>query len=413
MLSDILRRSSLAAALLVVAAASPARAQQEQVTEFQSWRLPGWSFTPGVTIGTMFDSNVAVSQAALPGDSPASDKLFTVQPFGQLEFYDGRTSFSSGYGGMVRRYVDLTELNGVDHHAYLDLRRMLTRRVTFYTKENYMRVPTTDLLQLNGVPYQRTGSRYNDFSSGVEARLTRTVDLTTEYENQWVDFVRKDTPLTGGFVNGVHGSLTDRVNGRSSFGAEAGLRWANLAQGRVGFEVVPVTILFQDVGAVYRFQSGRQTLIEAAFGFAHLDDRTRGITRNGPYARGAVTHHTERATLGVTYERSYVPSLSFGGTNQSQELRGSLQMPLARNRFYVQESAAWRRTNPFIAGELPLDSLWFDTVGGYALQRWIRLEGYYIFTRQETRLPADITLGLITRNMIGVQLVISDPMRIR
>jgi hypothetical protein len=295
MLSDLIRRSSLAAALLL-AAVSPARGQQEQVTEFQSWRLPGWSFTPGVTIGTMFDSNVAVSQAALPGGNPASDNLFTVQPFGQLEFYDGRTSFSSGYGGMVRRYVDLTELNGVDHHAYLDLRRMLTRRVTFYTKENYMRVPTTDLLQLNGVPYQRTGSRYNDFSSGVEARLTRTIDVTTEYENQWVDFVRKDTPLTGGFVNGVHGSLTDRVSGRSSFGAEAGLRWANLAQGRIGFEVVPVTILFEDVGAVYRFQSGRQTLIEAAFGFSHLDDRTRGITRNGPYARGAVTHHTERAT---------------------------------------------------------------------------------------------------------------------
>ena len=152
MLFHALRRSSIAAALLVLASASVAGAQQEQVTEFESWRLPGWSFTPGVTIGTMFDSNVAVSQAQLPGGSPASDRLITVQPFGQLEFYDARTSFSSGYGGLVRRYTDLTELDGVDHRAHVDFRRMLTRRVTFYTKENYMRVPTTDLLQLNGVP---------------------------------------------------------------------------------------------------------------------------------------------------------------------------------------------------------------------------------------------------------------------
>ena len=413
MLSCILRRSSLAAALLLAAAVSPAHAQQEQVTDFQSWQLPGWSFTPGVTIGTMFDSNVAVAQAALPGGTPASDKLFTVQPFGQLEYFDARTSFSSGYGGMVRRYVDLTALDGVDHHAYFDLRRMLTRRVTFYAKENYMRVPTTDLLPLNGVPYQRTGSRYNDLAAGVEARLTRTIDFTAEYENQWVDFVRKDTPLTGGFVNGVHASLADRFSGRSSIGVETGLRWANLAEGGIGFEVVPVTLLFQDVGAVYRFQSSRQTVIDAAFGLAHLDDRTRGITRNGPYARAGVTHRAERATIAASYERSYVPSLSFGGTNQSQELRGYVQMPLSRSRLYVQESAAWRRTNPFVAGELPLDSLWFDTVGGYRVQRWLRLEGYYIFTRQETRLPANVTLGLITRNMIGVQLVISEPMRIR
>ena len=82
-----------------------------------------------------------------------------------------------------------------------------------------------------------------------------------------------------------------------------------------------------------------------------------------------------------------MPSLAFGGTNQSQELHGYVQMPLARNRFYVQESAAWRRTDPFVAAELPLDSIWIDTVGGYALERWLRLEGYYVFTRQETRLP--------------------------
>src|SRR5206468_1099696 len=119
--------------------------------------------------------------------------------------------------------------------------------------------------------------------------------------------------------------------------------------------------------------------------------------------------HAERATLAVDYERSYVPSLAFGGTNQSQELRGSVQMPLSRNRVYLQESASWRRTDPFIESELPLDSIWIHTVGGYALQRWLRLEGYHSYTRQDTRLAA----GQIGRHVIGAQVVISEPMRIR
>jgi len=395
---------------------APLDAQQEQVTEFPSWRLPGWSFTPGVTIGALFDNNVAIAPAAAPGGKPDSDRLFTFQPTGQLEYYDARTMFSSGYHGTIRRYVELSALDGVDHHGYFSLQRMITRRVTFYAKDNYMRVPTTDQLELNGVPFRRTGAKYNDLTGGLEARLSRTIDLTAEYENTWVDFVRKDTPLTGGFVNGVHASLSDRVSGRSSIGVEGGMRWANLTENRLdvtentlGVTAVPVTLLFEDVGAVYRYRTGPLTVVEAAFGLAHLDDRTRGITRNGPYARAGITHRAERANVGAFYERSYVPSLAFGGTNQSEELRGYVEMPLARNRFYVQESAAWRRTNPFAVGEPPLASVWVDTLGGYALQRWLRLEGYWVFTRQDNRLAG----GLVTRHIIGMQVVVSEPMRMR
>src|SRR5437763_356503 len=169
--------SFAAAALCALLAAAPAAAQQEQAqgpsNEFQSWRLPGWTFTPGVTVGALFDNNVAIAPPPAPGLSPASDKLFTIQPFGQLEYFDARTVFSSGYNGTVRRYVELSDLDGVDHSGYLTLQRMLTRRVTFYAKDNYMRVATTDQLQLNGVPFRRTGARYNDGAAGIQARLTR------------------------------------------------------------------------------------------------------------------------------------------------------------------------------------------------------------------------------------------------
>ena len=33
-------------------------------TEFQSWRIPGWTFTPGVTVGALYDTNVTLVVAA-------------------------------------------------------------------------------------------------------------------------------------------------------------------------------------------------------------------------------------------------------------------------------------------------------------------------------------------------------------
>src|SRR5262245_61808627 len=101
MLSTLRVRSPLAAAAvfsLTLAWALPAAAQ-DQPTEFQSWRLPGWTFTPGVIVGGQFDSNVAIAFPPSDTTGTASDKLLVAQPFGQLEYFSPRTMFSSGYQG--------------------------------------------------------------------------------------------------------------------------------------------------------------------------------------------------------------------------------------------------------------------------------------------------------------------------
>ena len=396
-------RLPLAAALAALLLAAPAAAQQDQAApEFQSWRVPGWTFIPGVTVGALFDSNVAVAFPPADTGKTASDKLLQVNPFGQLEYFSPRTDFSSGYQGTVRHYMELSDLNGLDQRAYMSLRHLITRRVTMFLTDSFLDVPTTDQLQLNGVPFRRTGSRYNAFAGGIESRLTRDVDFALRYDLTWVDFERKDTLLTGGIVNGTRASLSRRVNARSSIGGEYSVRWADLDSGTRN-------LLFNEAGAVYHYRTGPLTTLEAAFGYAYMNDKTREITRHGPYLRAGLTQHAQRAVIGVEYDRSYVPSFTFGGSNQSQELRGYVQMPLSRNRFYVQESASWRRTNPFVEAELPLDSIWIHTVAGYAVQRWVRLEGYYSFTRQDTRLAA----GQISRHVVGAQVVVAEPVRIR
>lgn len=393
-------RPILAAIALAGLSAVPA-AGQEQSTEFPSWRIPGWSFTPGIVFGALYDTNVAIASPDVERKT-ASDKLFRVEPFGQLEFFSPRTTFNAGYRGSLRRYFELSDLDGVDHRAFLSLRERVSRRVTFFANNNYSQVPTTDLLELNGVPFQRSGARHNALMAGVEGRLSRRVDLGLRYENTWVDFVRKDTILTGGVVNGVQADLTYRFSDRASAGAEYGVRWADMNQGTK-------QTLFQDVGGVVRYLTGERTTFDLGAGVAHLIDRARDLTRTGPYVKAGLTHRAERATLGAEYRRSYVPSLAFGGTNQSQEARGYVQMPLDRNRLYLQESASWRRTDPFVDTELSLDSIVLQSTLGYAVQSWFRIEGYHAFTTQDNRVAA----GKISRHIAGVQFVVSEPMRIR
>jgi hypothetical protein len=391
---------ALAALALCVSAAAPAAAQ-DQPAEFQSWRVPGWTFTPGIIVGALFDSNVAIAPTDGNGKT-ASDTLFQLEPSGQLAYYSARTTFSSGYQGSLRRYFDLGSLDGTDHRAFLSLRERVTRRVTIFANDNYSQVPTTDQLELNDVPFLRTGARYNLAAAGVDARVTRNTDALVRYDMTWVDFVREDTLLTGGLVNGLHGEMTHRFGDRVSAGGEYGVRLADLNQDSS-------QQVFQDAGGVFRYRAGSQTTFEAAGGVAHFVDRDSQITRTEPYTKLALTRRAEHATVGLAYNRTIVPSLAFGGVNQSQDARGYVQMPLDRNRFYIQESAAWRRTDPFLGTELALDSIFLNTVFGYAVEKWFRIEGYHSFTAQDNRAAA----GKITRHVAGVQFVVSEPLRIR
>ena len=399
-----LRRSGLVlVALVSVLAAAPAA---QQPSEIQSWSIPGWTFTPGITIGTLFDTNVAIAGPDVNGDT-ASDTMLQMEPFGQLEFRSPRTTFSSGYRGSLHRYFDLSALNGNDHRAYVDLRERLTRRVLLFVTNDYQQVATTDRLELNDLPFQRLGARHNAATGGVEARLTKSLDLAVRYENGWVRFERTDPadPRTGGMVHGVRSDLTHRFTERLSFGGTYALRRSNMNEGTR-------QQTFQEAGGVLRYSVAQRTTVEVAGGLSHLNDASRSLSQTGSFVEGEVSHRAQRASLGAKYNRGYRASFGFGGATQNDQVSGYIRMPLSRNRLYVQESASWLRSRPLD----PVDvltferrSTWINSTVGYALQRWVRLEGYWSFSRQDTPRPG----GLINRHIIGAQIAISEPVRIR
>jgi hypothetical protein len=398
----IWRRTALAAAILC-ASAAPAAAQQEEPV---SRTIPGWTFTPGFILGGVYDSNVGLADAPASTGTTESDQLYVVAPFGRLDFQAPRTHFSSGYHGTLRRYADVRQLNGFDQRVDMSLRRLATRRLTFFLSDAFMHVPTTDEVELNGVPFSRTGTRTNNVEAGFTARLTQFTEWSTRYENVWVQFDRRPDAaavvLTGGVVNGLRTDLSHRLNERLSLGAEYGIRLADLNQGTRA-------LTFHDAGGTLKYVLGPGTRFYTAAGVSHLADHSIGLTRTGPYVRVGLSHAVVRATVGVGYERSFVPSFGFGGSNKSQELRGYVQMPISRSRLYVQGSAAWRRTDPFLEGELQLDTIWIRSTVGYSAARWLRLEGFHAYTRQDSIVVG----GEIDRQRAGFQAVISQPMRIR
>ena len=58
----------------------------------------------------------------------------------------------------------------------------MTRRLTLFARDSFDDVPTTDDVELNGVPFRRTGSRTNTLGAGVGLpahQVHRPVDAAT------------------------------------------------------------------------------------------------------------------------------------------------------------------------------------------------------------------------------------------
>jgi hypothetical protein len=396
--------AAAAAALVAAVAAPPLMAQQpsEQNVEFQSFKLPGWSFTPSVAVGAVYDTNVALTTPTAEAGDTVGDALFTILPGGSLEYFGRRTDFSAAYRGLLRRYTDVEGLNGFEQRSIIGFRHAATRRLSFFARNNFAGSPTTDEVDLNGVPFRRTGSQMNTFAAGSEFRLAKFTTLGARYDGTWVDFDREDLGLTGGLIHAFQGSLGQQVSRRLTLGGEYSYRTASLDRGAREFG-------FQDAGGTLKFDITPHTTATAAAGFGVLHDRNVDVTRTGPYVRMGVVHALEHATVGAAFERRQVPSFGFGGASNSQELRGYLTMPLSRQRFYVQGSGAWRRSIPFELDALELDTIWLRSTIGYSMTRWGRVEGLYTYTRQDSI----VTGGEVDRHRVGIQFVVSQPVRIQ
>ncbi len=364
-------------------------------------RLPGWSFIPTVSIGSLFDSNLALSSPRADLGETQGDTLFTIEPSGELSFLNKRTDFSAQYSGYLRRYVDVDALNGFDQRASISLRRAASKRINFFLNNYYADVPTTDETELNGVPFRRTGSQTNRFAGGVDGRLNRLTTLSGRYDMTWSRFDQTDAFLNDGIIHAFQGNLMRLLNETLAVGADYVLRLADIDEGRR-------EMTFHDAGGNVSWDVTPHTKITGAAGYSTMFDELLDERRSGAYFRGAVDHMTSRATIGASFARQFLPSFGFGGANRNQELSAYLRAPLSR-RMYARSSFTWRHYIPFEVDSVETDTYWIRGSVGYAAAQWARVEGFYTFTRQDSV----VTGGEVNRHRIGVQLVLSQPVRIQ
>jgi hypothetical protein len=240
-------------------------------------------------------------------------------------------------------------------------------------------------------------------------RLTERTEWNARYDFTYGAFDRKAADLTGGTIHSLHTGVMQQMTSRLKVGADGSYRFAdmNVTGPLVGDGH---TLQFYELGSAITYELAQYTTLSAGAGWSHVNDELRALSRSGPYVRGSISHSEEQTVFGATYERSFMPSFGFGGSTRSQRVSGWIDLPPIGRRIFIQSALSWRRTNPFDnATALRLDTITFHTTSGYAITRQMRVQGVYMFSRQDSA----VTGGEVNRNRIGVEFVLFNPMRIQ
>jgi hypothetical protein len=398
------------AALLVGLAESRAIAQSGD--EGAQRITPGWVVTPTVSVGITHDDNPVLAGRG----SPSPDDIQTnVLPGIDLTFTEKHTFLGAGYRGSIQRYRTLDEYDNYAQGGYVELRHQPSRRLMLSVRDNVSVSPTTDLVEVAGVPFSRTGTKSNDLNAGLELTATKRLQLSGDYHFQWFKFDRSEDPISSVLQGGRSHSVTlgarQSLSSRLKVGGDYTFQRANTGEPPVvgGGEPLQIaSFTIQNAVGSVAYQITPTITVEGGAGVSYLS-LPGEVARTGPAGHVSLSKRTEYAFLTVSAERSFVPAFGFGGSVSNQEVRATARVPFARNRAYVDGGISWRDSEPVLEQELRLQSLWLKTSVGYAFQRWLRLEAFYDGTFQDTRIAG----GRVDRNQIGVRVVTARPMRLR
>jgi hypothetical protein len=392
----------VALAFAAVVTASDAAAQQSNFAlSPASPGSGGWILIPTLALSGGWDDNVTLAGR---GDATVRDYVTTVNPQMRATFNGRRGQIDAMYDGAFLIYRGLNSLDSYDQRGSFSARRLLTKHVALFARDSFSSMPTTEAVQLAGVPFVRAGSKQTDLSTGVEAALGPQTSLVAAYNFDWVRFDSQPafvSVLFGGHSHGGSIALRHQWTATTVVTANYDLLRGTLIGPTQIFDIQDATL-----GLDQRLS--RHVHASGGAGVSRLSISPLGETRTGPAYRAGLAGEFRRASVDVNYSRSFVPSFTFGGTMQNEELIFHTHVPLSR-RAYAQSSVAWRKNDPLEVGALSLRSWWIEGSVGYLLQPWAHIEGFYGGTHQTVDVPG----GIVNRNRVGVQIVTTKPMRIR
>ncbi|MGH9346654.1 MAG: hypothetical protein ACRD26_05240 [Vicinamibacterales bacterium] len=390
-------------AIVLAATASPAAAQPAPWAPERF--TAGWVFTPSIVFGGLYDTNPTIRQT---GNPISGEMVGLLSPRGEIDFNGRRAKFNAGYSGTLEAYRELDELTRYDQRGRFDARYQMTPRLLFQTRHQLTLTPTTDQLDIEGLPFTRVGSRMATSSGGFRFDLTPRLSMITDYMFQWVSFDRGERLdefrfLRGGYAHSPTAEIEYALGRRFKVGALYLYRYTVIDAGE---EVVGT---HRAQGTV-QYVAGPSTSIHGRAGFDHLAVADTTDARTGPSFGGGITQRIGEAALNVSYERAFVPSFGFGALTAHQVLRAGTNIPFAGGRAFVGGGVTYRRSDPVILRDVlvQLDSVWTQVVGGYSVARWLRIEGFVNVNHQVSS-----ARGNVERTRVGIQFVTSKPVRIQ
>jgi len=402
-----MRRSLTIAAIVLTAAAAP-KAQQPVGSPMQTVNYAsGWTFTPMMGFGETYDDNISLFGVS-SGASASDDFVQEWQPGADLHFGGKHTDFGAGYSGTFLNYQTFSTLNRWSQHGHVVFKRQESARLKWTGHANVLAVPSTDFVDVGGVPFRRTGAVTSDGRAAVDYTFGARDSLIVQGGFQTVHFeepLTVDNILHGGRVFEGSGGWRHRLDSRVSIGSDYTFRRA-LVVGSID----PFILHSVEAGADYELSPS--WTINGSAGIVYLVENAIDDARLGPALRFSAERHREARTLRAEYIRSYMPSFGFGGTVRDQEASLSFRTPLfGSRRIYTEQRVLYRDDVPLTSAfqQLPLRSLRTHSMLGWAPQTWMHLEVFYSRTQQTNHLA----LGQLYRNRIGFQVVTSKPMRVQ
>jgi len=368
---------------------------------------PGWTFTPTFGFAETYDDNISLFGQGSAEDQN-DDYISTIFPAAELHYGGKHTGLDLGYSGSFLNYNTFSVLNRWDQRAKFELKRQETARLKWGARASLAALPTTDLIELGGIPYRHTGAKTADARGGVDYALNSKNSLSQSFNYQSVSFDRPEEVrdyLRGGRVFESMTNWRRKMNARMALGADYSYRRALVVDDPEPFNI-------QTTEAALDYDLSPAWAFSGAAGVVHLQATELTAASTGPAFRLRIERHRERRLFHAGYIRSYIPAFGFGGTVSNQEFGIGYRTPLfGRRDFYLDNSAVYRNNEPLTEtpDQLPLRSLRTYSVFGWEPQPWVRLEAFYSLVQQSSLRAG----GRLSRNRIGFQIVTFKPMRIQ
>ena len=231
-----------------------------------------------------------------------------ITPAASIDYTGKLTRFSSGYSGSFVRYMTLNELNSLQQSLRASVDRRVSDRLTLIGQESYTAAPTTDVLQLSGVPFYRIGSRSNAATGGAQSSLGQTHDaakqLHAAHESTSIRICCTDNQLQGGHAHDIITTVEQALSRHFTVGGEYEFSRA-IVNGQTDPRAAPTPedrFNMQTAMATAQYQVAAGTTISGGFGVAMLGAGLTHEARTGPEWRAGFSQKTGRGVVSASYE---------------------------------------------------------------------------------------------------------------